>query len=267
MSTMWRVGSVPYLNARPLVRTIKERAAEWGIALTEEVPSRLADGLAAGRYDAALVSSIVCMAQPDLCLLPGAGIITRGPSVSALLFCQRPPEQVRRLALDTSSLSTVALAQILMRERFGVAPDPVSAAPDLEAMLASADAAVMIGDPAMTAHADGLLVLDMGALWHEFTGEPFVFAVWAAPRGRDLGDLPRLLVEAKQSGLAQLETIAQEEAGRLRLPVEVCRHYLVDVMRYDLGEAEMAGLDRFRGLAIKHGLIPADSRIVSYGDD
>jgi chorismate dehydratase len=263
---MWQVGSVPYLNARPLVRAIKEHAAEWGIALTEEVPSRLADGLAAGKYDAAMVSSIACMADPNLCLLPGAGIITRGPSVSALLFCQRPPEQVRRLALDTSSLSTTALAQILMRERFGIIPEPVAAAPQLDAMLASADAAVMIGDPAMTADADGLLVLDMGALWDELTGEPFVFAVWAAPRGRDLGRLPRLLIEAKQAGLAQLETIAREEAGRLRLPVEVCRHYLADVMRYDLGDAEMAGLDRFRGLAIKHGLIPDDSRIVFYGE-
>lgn len=265
MTDMWRLGSVPYLNARPLVRAIKERGPEWGLDLTEEVPSRLADGLDSGRYDAALVSSIVCLASPGLCILPDISITTHGPSVSGLLFCKDSPEAVRRLALDTSSRSTVALAQIIMRERFGIAPEPVPSPPDLDAMLASADAAVMIGDPAMTAHADGFVVLDLGALWHEFTGAPFVFAVWAAPRSRDLRGLPGLLVEAKREGLSQLDVIAQEEARRLGLPLELCRHYLREVMRYDLGDVEIAGLGRFRQLAVKHGLIPDGSRIAFYG--
>jgi chorismate dehydratase len=266
MTAMYRLGSVPYLNARPLVRAIRERGPEWGLDLTEEVPSRLAEGLESGRYDAALVSSIACLASPGLCILPDISITTHGPSVSGLLFCKESPEAVRRLALDVSSRSTVALGQIIMRERFGVAPEPVPSPPDLDAMLDRADAAVMIGDPAMTAHADGLLVLDLGALWHELTGEPFVFAVWAAPRSSDLGRLPGLLIEAKHEGLAQLETIAQEEARRLGLPLDLCRRYLCEVMRYDLGDAEIAGLDRFRQLAIKHGLVSATSRIAFYGD-
>jgi chorismate dehydratase len=261
---MRRLGSVPYLNARPLTRALKRRAEEWGVALVEAVPSRLARGLAGGEYDAALVSSIVAVGGRELCALPGVGIVTHGPSVSALLFSRRPPRDIRRLALDTSSRSTVALAEILMRERFGIAPDTVAAAPDLDAMLARADAAVMIGDPAMKAHANGMLVLDLGALWQELTGQPFVFAVWAAPRGRDLGDLPERVIEAKDAGVLELEAIAEEESRRLELPLDVCRRYLTEVMSYDLGEAELAGLDRFRALAVKHGLIPDDSTIAIY---
>ena len=258
------MGAVPYLNGRPLIGLLTERAQEWGIELSEAAPSQLVEQLRRSELEAALISSVECLADASLCIVPGIAIVSRGPAVSVRLFSRWPLTQVHRVALDSSSRSSSALARIILRERFGVEAEFVEAAPDLGEMLRSADAAMLIGDAGLTVQADGLSMIDLGEHWHQMTGLPFVFAVWAARGGNELGDLPRHLAEAKRHGLARLREIAESEALRLHTTVRICYDYLATTMSYDLGEPELQGLRRFQALLLKHGLIQDDQGLRFY---
>jgi chorismate dehydratase len=256
------LGVVPYLNAKPLVYAL-EKSPREDVTLVSEVPSRLAALLKQGDLDAALLSSWVCLAEPDLEPVPGLAIASEGPVQSIKLFTKVHLSQVRRVALDTSSLTSVALTRILFQERFGLTPEYLDHPPDLAAMLRAADAALLIGDPGLVQHfraTQGLDtpifdVLDLGRAWTDWTGLPFVFAVWTARREVLSTSLPDILHQAHQESMALLPEIAAAESHRLGLPGEVCEYYLRYVIRYDLGERERAGLQRFGELARKVGIL------------
>ncbi|MDH7568043.1 MAG: menaquinone biosynthesis protein [Armatimonadota bacterium] len=260
----YRLGVVPYLNAEPLVYHFL-RHPHPEITWTTAVPSRLIPMVLQGELDAALVSSFACLENADLAIVPGAGICTEGTADSIRLFCKVEPPKVRRLALDDSSRSGAALAQVLMAECFCTYPRYTRVPPHLKEMLAANDAALLIGDPAMQAFYGepartwGLQVLDLGEVWHALTNLPFVFGVWAARRDADLGPVPALLAEAREEARPHLNAIADAAAARLNLPRAVCRNYLHHVMRYDLGPREFEGLARFRELCIRHRLLPPDA--------
>lgn len=260
----YRLGTVPYLNAKPLVYAF-EQSAPPNVTLIEEIPSRLVESLRAGRVDAALVSSITCLEDGGLVPLPCACIASQGAVDSIRLFCKVPPERVRRVALDSSSRTSVALARILLIEAFGAHPECVTMPPDLPAMLREADAGLLIGDPAMRAfHCRpddwaGARSLDLGEVWRQMTGLPFVYAVWVAQRDADLAGLDALLAAARDAGRPHLDAMAADAHCRLGLPESVCRRYLHDIMCYDFGDREREGLRRFRELALRHGLLPANA--------
>jgi chorismate dehydratase len=172
------------------------------------------------------------------------------------LFSRVPPEEIRTLALDASSRSSVAMARIILADRYGVQPACVAASPDLDAMLTAADAAVLIGDIGLALQPDGVIDLDLGAEWHALTGLPFFFAGWMARDAALLEDAAPLLRASLRAGMARLPDIAAEEAARLHLPAERCHAYLRDVMHYTAGEAEWAGLHAFRTRARRLGLLP-----------
>jgi chorismate dehydratase len=249
----YRIGVVSYMNAKPLTWAL-EHGQVPGVEVVLDVPSKLADELRAGRLDAAMLSSVVALREPRFRILAGAGCLAAdGPVQSVLLFSKVHIPQIRSVALDTSSITSVALTRILLEQLHGLRPTYDHHPPDLPAMLADHDAALMIGDPGLAQYFRGedplaaYDVLDLGRAWRDWTGLPFVFAAWLA-RDEVNDGLEAILREARELSKRQVPAIAAAEAARLNLPEGVCRFYLDHVMRYDLGEREQAGLARFAEL-------------------
>ena len=157
-----RLGAVSYLNAAPLVYGL---AWSSRVPATADLPSKVAEGLHAGTIDVGMIPSIE-YARGEYAIVPGIAIGSRGPVRSVSLYLRGKLDQVRRVALDTSSRTSVALARILLRERLGRDPEYVDRPPDLKAMLAEADAALVIGDPALYADHDAER-LDLGEGWQD----------------------------------------------------------------------------------------------------
>src|SRR5437763_797298 len=188
------------------------------------LPAGCADAVASGVADIGIVPSFELTRQ-DLEIIPGCGIACRGPVRSILLISSRPLEEIRTLALDDSSRTSVQLVRVILERRYGVVPRTVSHAPQLDAMLQAADAALIIGDPAL--HIDpGSLpwhVHDLGAEWVEMTGLPMVFAVWAARRGTVTPDLVAAFQESCRYGLERVEEIVAIEAPARGFAPDVVR--------------------------------------------
>ncbi|HHX40914.1 MAG TPA: menaquinone biosynthesis protein [Armatimonadetes bacterium] len=260
----YRLGAVPYLNGKPLIYDLEQNPRP-NVTLSKAVPAVLRQRLRDGELDAALVSSITSLEDGTLYALPGFGVSARGVIDSVRLFCREEPRRLRRVALDAGSRTSAALIRILLPECFGVEPEYVTAPPDLAMMLKEADAALLIGDPAMRAYyleawpRDELQVLDLGEVWFRLTGLPFVYAVWAVRPEVKMGPLIALLAQAWEVGRTHLDTIATSTAEQLGLPLAVCRNYLYRIMRYELEEKEWEGLRCFQALAKRHGIIPADA--------
>lgn len=251
-----RIGSVPYLNARPLVRWFTDTIAGRGsgVRVEEAVPSVLADMLEAGELAAALVSSIELFRRPDLCYAAGTGVAAEGPVLSVRMLSRKPIPMVQSVALDTSSLTSVALLKILLAEQYGLCPRYVPSPPDLSCMLASADAALLIGDIGYREYEPSLHVLDLGAAWKELTGLPFVYAVWIGTES-SLASVADLLTSARLWGTGHLEQIAKSEFDQRGETLERTRHYLADIMRYEIGSREEEALRLFGEKAAAHGLV------------
>jgi len=256
MSAPVRLGSVPYLNARPLVAGLEDRP---GVALTEAPPSELARQLRAGGLDAALASAVELLRDPPLGWIAGPAIASHGPVASILLFLRGDPARVETLALDRGSLTAAALARVCLAEFLGAAPPQLSRCdPDAPLDSIDADAVLRIGDPALTTPADGRSTLDLGALWTERTGLPFVWAVWlvrdGTPEAR-LASVRDTVLAARERGLAQRDQLARRFAAAEGLDPQFCREYLRRHIRFDAGPPERQGLAAFAQLAHRHGLV------------
>ena len=253
MPTPIRIGAVNYLNTKPLICDLEFLAPEAELQL--EVPSRLADLLAAGELDVALIPVIEYFRAGTYSIVPNIAIASRGPVLSVTLFSRTPWSGIRRVALDEGSRTSAALAQVLLRNRYGVRPEIVPLPMDKNAEDADADAVLLIGDRAMRACLPGFAyAYDLGQEWHDWVGLPFVYAVWAVRAGVDLGSVPEALVEAKRRGCARAGEIAQREAPHLQLDAGFCRRYLSNIIQFDLGPREQAGLHHYYMLACELGL-------------
>lgn len=240
------IGSVPYLNAKPLVTWFHTPEGEdRGIKVVYGVPSRLARMVAADEVACAMVSSIELFRHPDWQAVPHIAIASTGKVWSVRLFSQVPLERVRSVALDTSSLTSSALVRVLFARWWQAKPEYISAAPNLEAMLRRADAALLIGDQGMLAGAEGLTVADLGEEWYRWTGLPFVWALWLGRQERITPSLVEALLQARQWGLEHIEQVVRQESERLGAEEGLVRHYLCDVMQYDMTSAHEEGLVRF----------------------
>jgi chorismate dehydratase len=263
--TALRLGAVTYLNARPLTWALDSpRAASKGRAperwqVRYDLPSACAGLLATGEIDLGLVPSIEYLQAPDYRFVPGVAIGSRGLVASVALFTRVPLAAISRIALDTSSRTSVALIKVLCRHRFGIEPEFVPHAPDLPAMIRDHGAALLIGDPALeTDHAAlGLTKIDLGEAWTAMTGLPFVYAAWTGRRGAVSAAAVAALQAAQDEGVASFEAIAEEYGRGDAATTARAARYLRDNMKYGLGEAEAAGLQLFLDYAADLGLAPA----------
>ncbi len=259
-----RVGAVSYLNARPLYHGLGEFASQ--ACLTMDVPSRLAEQLAAGELDVALIPSVEYLrgVGRGYEILPGFAIAARGPVRSVKLFSRVPWERVLRLALDAGSRTSQVLARIWLDACHGARPALVEELPlGVSPLESTADAVLVIGDRAMRVpHGPFREVVDLGEAWFELTGLPFVFALWVTRRGVELGDLPEALDRSRAWGLSQAAELARIHGLRLGLDFVTCYDYLTRILSYDLGAPEIAGLERFAAMAARLGLAPEGVSLV-----
>jgi chorismate dehydratase len=264
MGTPIRIGAVNYLNTKPLIHDLEELAPEAELLL--DVPSRLADLLAQGELDVALIPVIEYFRNGTYRIIPDLAIASNGPVLSVTLFSRLPWQGMRRVALDVGSRTSAALTQVLLRRRYGVHPELVPLPLDCKAEEADADAVLLIGDRAMHACLPGFdHAYDLGQEWHDWTGLPFVYAVWAVREGADLGRVEGALFEARQRGCARIGVIAHREAPRLGLDAGFCRRYLQNIIHFDLGTREQAGLHHFYMLACQLGLARRGVHLEFYG--
>ncbi len=251
-----RVGAVGYLNARPLTWALDRRPERWQVRY--DVPAVCAALLRSGQVDLGLTPSIEYLFGEDYRFVPGVGIGSDGPVASVALYSTGPVRDIRTIALDTSSRTSVTLIKVLCTHAFGIDPAFVEAPPDLRAMTAAHGAAVLIGDPALEAdhEALGLLKTDMGEAWRQLTGLPFVYAAWTGRPGAVTADDVEALVAAQAEGLAHLDEIAAEYAPADPAHQARAAQYLRDNVRYTLGETERQGLQLFLDYAADLGLGP-----------
>jgi chorismate dehydratase len=212
--------------------------------------------LARGEVEAALVPVIEYQRIPEVVVVPGVCVGSRS-AVRSVVIATRGAElkEVRSCALDTSSRTSATLIQIIFREFLGFEPEWKPAEPDLRAMLDTSDAALMIGDPAMTFKRANLRVYDLASLWREYTGLGFVFAMWMARRDAAERISAVDFSGARDEGLAHVEEIIELYEGTLRLPRAELRAYLLENISFNLDDEMRAGLDLFYELAHKHGMI------------
>jgi chorismate dehydratase len=231
-----------------------------------DVPSQLAEQLAAGELDVALIPSVEYLREADRGyeIIPGLAIAARGPVRSVKLFGRVPWDKVDRLALDAGSRTSQVLSQIWLDAAHGVRPSRVEELPlGVSALESTADAVLVIGDRAMRIpHEPFHEVVDLAEAWHRLTGLPFVFAFWVARGGVDLGELPAALKQSCSLGLSQAGLLARTHGPRLGLDVSACYDYLMRILSYDLGEPELTGLKRFAAMAARLGLAPEGVSLV-----
>lgn len=258
-----RLGAVGYLNARPLVHGLEQRADLFDLRF--DVPSRCAALLHAGETDLGMIPSIEYLRAPEpYRIVPDLAIISDGDVASVALFTRLPLAQVRRIRLDTSSRTSAGLTRVLCREAWGIAPEFVTVPPEEAAGVEGTDASLLIGDPALFLDhgAAGLTKIDLGGEWSRLTGLPFVWAFWAGrPDAVDAAAIAALQ-QARDRGVSDSDAIADAYCGAAR--AGVCRAYLRDNIKYTLGARETQGLRQYYELAARHGVVPASGSIEFY---
>jgi chorismate dehydratase len=273
--TRVRLGAVGYLNARPLVYGLDKRSDLFDLRF--DVPSTCATLLHAGEIDLGMIPSIEYLRGPvAYSIVPDLGIISDGDVASVALFTRVPLKQVRRIGLDTSSRTSAGLTRVLCREAWDIDPEFESVPPDVAARIEGADAALLIGDPALFLdhEAAGFARIDLGAEWMRLTGLPFVWAFWAGrPDAIDAAGI-EALQHARDGGVADADAIGRAYPDVAAKPAqgakaderaELCSKYLRENIKYRLGDREARGLRRYYELAAKHGVVEQNRAPEFYG--
>lgn len=248
-------GSVPYVNARPLVSYFEHLGDVSPVKLLYTVPSQLPALLDSGTCHVAMASSFEALRTTGRKIADAGCVGTVGEVQSVRLFSKVPFEAIRTLALDASSLTSVHLGRILLAERYGAEPDTVDMQPDLQAMLDSNDACLIIGDKGMLADGTGLHVMDLGTEWRDLTGLPFVWAAWIGSDGLT-EELSTLLARAQEWGEKHMDEVVGKTQAQVRWPGDSCRDYLTRIMSYRLTDDHLAGLREFHRYLLKFGFVP-----------
>ena len=273
-----RISVVEYLNTAPLVWGFKHGPLAGKYDLSFTVPSQCAEDLRAARADVAIIPAIEYQRIPGLEILPGVSIASKRTVRSILVVSRVPIADARRVALDLSSRSSAALVRVLCAGHWRIEPEFIDAKPDLAAMLAEADAALVIGDPALRIElrreageplAPGLhdlFVYDVASEWRRWTGLPAVLAVWAARRGAITPEVAADFLASKRYGLARIDEIAANTSVQLGMPAASLAAYLRDNIDFSLDAENRAGLELFFEKAASTGLVPQNRPLEFAGE-
>ena len=279
-----RISIVEYLNTAPLVWGFAEGPLADKYDLSFTVPSQCAEALRQGTADIAIIPAIEYQRIENIIALPGMAVAAKGEVRSILVVAKKPIDMAKKIALDSSSRSSAALVRLLARDLWKIQPEFIEAAPDPSEMLKQADAALVIGDPAlrvalkMDALAgkspsgeqccqgdpdempvpgfETIFVYDVAYQWEEMTGKPCVLAIWAGRRDVITPEIVADFQASKQYGLERLREIAEAASVKLELPPRALERYLADNINFDLDEENLAGLRLFFEKAAAAGLIP-----------
>jgi chorismate dehydratase len=280
--TKLRISIVQYLNTAPLVWGFTNGPLRGKYDLSFTVPSQCAEQLRTGQADVAIIPAIEYQRIDDLVILPDMAIASKNQVRSLLIIAKRPIEQVKSFALDRSSRSTQTLTRILCAEKWKITPQFFEAPPDLRAMLQQADAALLIGDPALRiavgiekdswlgaegqticqaatlgiASSELLYVYDVVSEWRSLTGLPAVLAIWAARRDVATPEVTADFLASRDFGLSRIPEICFNALRDLELPPRSLESYLRQNIDFSLDERNRRGLELYFTHAAKLGLIP-----------
>jgi chorismate dehydratase len=283
-----RISIVEYLNTAPLVWGFTNGPLAGKYDLSFTVPSQCAEALRTGAADIAIIPAIEYQRISNLVVLPDLAIAAQNCVRSLLIAAKKPIEQVRSMSLDRSSRSTQALTRILAKEHWKIAPEFSETEPDLRAMLEKADAAMIIGDPALRISigiekqsavspqgravcqgatlgmpsAEILHIYDVVGEWRKFSSLPAVLALWAARREVISPDVLSDFAASRNFGMTQITAICHEAARELELPQQALESYLRHNIDFSLGEENLRGLERYFHEAAKLGLIASEEKVV-----
>lgn len=256
-----RISAISYLNTAPLMWDFEHSDAGKPFDIGYTIPSHCAAELEHGTADIGIIPAAAYATIPDLAILPGVAIASKQAVASILLVSRKPLADIRSIALDSSSLTSVALTRVLFAKFWGGQRTYASAPPQLESMLASNDAALLIGDPALKVNRSQYHTWDLAEEWIRLTGKPFVFAFWAV-RKEALQytrlDLPAIFQRSRDRGLApeNLQQIAHEWGPKLGMTKQAIVRYLTINIHYELDEACIEGLQLFYRYASECDALP-----------
>ena len=256
-----RVSVVQYLNTTPLIWGMIRGAQRGKFQLDFTTPAGCADAIRSQNASVGIIPAIETQRIGGLEAVEGVSISSPGDVKSVILISKKPIEAVESVATDTSSRTSSALVVILLKKFYGLRPQIIQAAPDPEAMLRSADAALLIGDPALVYQPGGLKVYDLAAEWKKFTGLPFVFALWAGPKSAGLAHLAADFRQSRDYGLAHVDEIAAEYAPRHCLTPEQVKIYLTHNINYTLDRVHHEALTLFFRLALEEEIISSKKEV------
>jgi chorismate dehydratase len=263
-----RISAISYLNTAPLMWDFEHGNARRHFDISYTLPSGCARALAEGSADIGIIPAAAYAQMPGLQVLPDVAIASRRAVRSILLVSKMPVERIRTVALDTSSLTSVALTKVLFEKWLGGRRTFAPMAPDIEKMLAAHDAALVIGDPALKIDRARHHTLDLAEEWIRYTGKPFVFAFWAVRRAAlqeadPALDLAAVFRDSRDHGLqpSSLDRIAREWAPRLGIGETDVRSYLTENIYYQLDTHCLEGLRLFYRYAAEIGALPAASEL------
>lgn len=262
-----RVGIVNYLNSKPLAWGFLKSHHGDLFAPSFHSPARVARMLEQKSLDVGLIPSIEYQRIPGLRVIRDLCVGATQEVRSVLLVSTRPFDKIRRVALDHNSRTSVTLLRILLRERWGLEPDTADQHPDVERMLADADAALVIGDAALRVDRSRYQVMDLAAEWKALTGHPFVFAVWAVREEVEFPDLAFYFKSSLRYGLASMDILVREAAAELSLDPQAVHTYLTDNLKYFLRWPELCGLHEFYRRAHAMSLIPTLREVDFWPED
>ena len=268
--TRLRISVVEYLNTAPLVWGFTNGPLAGKYELSFTVPSLCAEELRSGQADVAVIPAIEYQRMDDVVVLPGMCIAARDEVRSILVVAKKPIEQARRIALDRSSRSSAALVRLLCAGRWRIQPEFAEAAPNVEEMLADADAALVIGDPALRLALraeegprellvrgyETLFLYDVAHEWREMTGNPCVLAMWVARREAARPEVVADFLASREYGLTRIPEIAAKAAGQLDLPARELEKYLRENIQFSLDQENRQGLELYFRLCAEAGLTP-----------
>lgn len=284
MKKKLRVSIVEYLNTAPLVWGLTDGPLVGKYDLSFTMPSQCADALRRGEADIAIIPAIEYQRIEDLVAIPGIGVGAKGEVRSILVVAKKPIEMAKKIALDLSSRSSAALVKLLANEYWKIKPEYVEASPDPSEMLKRADAALVIGDPALRVALkmealsgkipseeqccqgdpdelpvpgfETIFVYDIAHQWREMTGKPCVLAIWAGRRNAITPEVVADFQASKQYGLKRVREISEAASIKLDLPPRALERYLVENIHFDLDKPYLAGLRLYFEKAAAAGLIP-----------
>ncbi|MEW2622199.1 menaquinone biosynthesis protein [Streptomyces sp. NPDC048106] len=269
-----RVGHIQFLNCLPLYWGLARTGTLLDFQLTKDTPEKLSERLIRGDLDIGPVTLVEYLKNADdLVAFPDIAVGCDGPVMSCVIVSQVPLEQLdgAKVALGSTSRTSVRLAQLLLAERYGVQPEYYTCPPDLSLMMQEADAAVLIGDAALRANLHdgpryGLAVHDLGALWKEWTGLPFVFAVWAARRDyleREpviTHQVHQAFLESKKISLEEVDKVAEQAAHWEAFDAQTLAKYFT-TLDFSFGEAQLAAVAEFARRVGPTTGFPADVKV------
>jgi chorismate dehydratase len=249
--TSLRISVVDFLNARPLTWGLLQEPPP-GVVVSRDMPSVCAAKLAAGEADVGLIPSIEYQRIPGLRVVRGLGIAAASEVRSVLLVSDVSRERIRSVALDPASRTSAALTRILLKRVYGVEPHYTETA---DGRPQTADARLIIGDPALKTRLNGHVVLDLAAEWRAFSGHPFVFAFWAVREGAAAPAVEALLRRSYDAARENFTAMVEEESTASGLSPAVVEDYLKHALHFELDAGDLEGLALYYRLAAEEGLI------------